>query len=144
MYAQKAALADDGAAGVYVLRNAESGVCYVGKSENMARRIDAHHRGYHGRTATLCREGARTTGSTADLESWERNEVLERMYRGGMDSVRGWRYTRTGPLSADERRSAKGDIVEKYDLCRRCGRNSHFAPACFARSPAAWCAGLPL
>ena len=135
---------DDGA-GVYVLRNVESGVCYVGKSDNVARSIEAHHRGYHGRTATLRREATlRTRGSVADLESWERNEVLARMYRDGMDSVRGWRYTRQGPLTEYERRAVKADIVEKYDLCRRCGRDSHFANRCFASSAARWCAGLPL
>jgi hypothetical protein len=58
-----------------------------------------------------------------------------------MDSVRGWRYTRKGPLTEYERRAVKS---EKYDLCRRCGRDSHFANRCFANSAARWCAGLPL
>ncbi len=60
-------------AGVYVLRNVESGVCYVGKSDNVARHIVAHHCGYHGSTATLWREPMRTRGSAADLESYTKD-----------------------------------------------------------------------
>jgi hypothetical protein len=63
--------ASDDCAGVYVLRNVESGVCYVGKSDNVARRIGAHHRG--SRTATLRREPMRTRGSAADLESYTKD-----------------------------------------------------------------------
>jgi hypothetical protein len=127
-------------AGVYVLRNTETNVCYVGKSDNIPVRINQHMQGNRG----LDREGAITFGSTDDLESWERNEVLTRMYRSGMDSVRGWRYTRKGPLSMEEKISARNDIMEKFDLCRRCGHNNHFVDKCFARTPAFWCKDIPM
>ena len=127
-------------AGVYVTRNNETSVCYVGKSENIPVRINQHMQ----ESRNIRREGTITHGSTSDLESWERNEVLTRMYRTGMDSVRGWRYTRKGPLSMDERISARNDIMEKFDLCRRCGHNNHFADKCFARSPAFWCKDIPM
>ena len=126
------------APGVYVLRNARTNVCYVGKSANVPERIRQHRNSSNG--DVLNRESLLTTaGSVGDLESWERNEVLTRMFTEGMDSVRGWRFTSRGTLTLDEKHSAKNDIMEKFDLCRRCGRDSHFANSCFARSPAFWC-----
>jgi hypothetical protein len=129
-------------AGVYVLRNTETNVCYVGKSGNIEARL-LQHREDSG-NAALHRERTMTGGSVDDLESWERNEVLTRMYRGGMESVRGWRYTTKGQLSMEDRISARNDIMEKFDLCRRCGHNNHFADKCFARSPASWCKDIPM
>ena len=132
------------AAGVYVLKSKATGVFYVGKSNDMESRI-AQHRSNN--DDVLTRERTITFGSVDDLESWERNEVLTRMYsdgEGDMDGVRGWRYTRRGKLTTDERISARDDIVEKFDLCRRCGRDSHFADRCFARSPAIWCKDIPM
>ena len=123
--------------GVYALRNAQTNVCYVGKSTNIENRVLQHQN--ENRPDVLRRESVLTQGSTNDLESWERNEVLTRMYREGMESVRGWRYTRRGPLTMDEKISARNDIIEKFDLCRRCGLDSHFADKCFARSTAYWC-----
>ena len=132
----------EGSQGVYVLRNTNTNELYVGKSSNIDNRI-RQHKAENGR-GLLVREQTMTTGSTNDLESWERNEVLTRMYRHGMDSVRGWRYTTRGALAMDNLISARNDIIEKFDLCRRCGRNSHFADRCFARSPAFWCKDIPM
>jgi len=137
------------AAGVYVLRSKATGVCYVGKSNDMESRIAQHRSSSNNDDDdVLTRERTITFGSVDDLESWERNEVLTRMYSDGegdnMDGVRGWRYTRRGKLTTDERISARDDIVEKFDLCRRCGRIGHFADRCFARSPAIWCKDIPM
>jgi predicted GIY-YIG superfamily endonuclease len=129
-------------AGVYVLRNTRTNVYYVGKSMNIETRL-LQHREDNGND-TLTREGTMTVGSVHDLESWERNEVLTRMYRNGMDGVRGWRYTDKGPLSMEDKISARNDIMEKFDLCRRCGHNNHFIDKCFARSPAFWCRDIPM
>jgi hypothetical protein len=132
---------DHNQAGVYVLKNTQTNVYYVGKSENIENRI-LQHRDIN--QAALNRETTITTGSKDDLESWERNEVLTRMYRFGMESVRGWRYTRKGELTTQEKTSARNDIMEKFDLCRRCGHNNHFANKCFAKSSAFWCKDIPL
>lgn len=132
---------DSGITGIYVLRNPRTGSCYVGKSNNVQNRLLQHQDATQER---LVQERPLTTGSTGDLESWERNEVLTRMYRHGLDSVRGWRYTHRGSLTPEERLSARNDIMEKFDLCRRCGRNSHFADSCFARTPAEWCKNMPM
>ena len=118
--------------GVYVLRSIRTGVCYVeiGDLEKMKKK------------SGMKSESLSTTGSVNDLESWERSEVLTRMFIEGFDRVRGFEYNSKGPLSMGKKRSARDDIMEKFDLCRRCGRDSHFASRCFARSPASWCRGV--
>ena len=140
--AKKHQLSENNSQGVYVLQNRHTNTVYVGKSENVEKRIHQHKQA--NQDHVLRRERTLTTGSGNDLESWERNEVLTRMYTEGMDNVRGWRYTRRGPLTTEEKSSARSDIMEKFDLCRRCGRNSHFANRCFAGTPAHWCKDVPM
>jgi predicted GIY-YIG superfamily endonuclease len=134
-------------AGVYVLKTT-TGLYYVGKSNDIDARILDHRRGI----GAACLEGKGgfevifsllTSGSTSDLESWERNETLQRMLTHGIDNVRGWMFTAT-MLSEDDRRDAFRQICEKYDLCRRCGRNTHFSDQCFAGSGAYWTDGIAL
>ena len=130
-----------GRAGVYVLRTA-SGMYYVGKSADIDSRIKQHRSG----VGAMCLNGEEfqvmprllTSGSVSDLESWERNETLQRMRANGIDNVRGWMYTSSGPLSDDERQDVFRQICEKFDLCRRCGREGHFAHSCFAKSFDKW------
>jgi predicted GIY-YIG superfamily endonuclease len=131
-------------AGIYVLK-AASGLYYVGKSNDIRARIQEHQRGF----GAVCLAGESvhevsgllTSGSTADLESWERNETLQRMLTHGIDHVRGWMFTAT-VLSDEDRSDAFRQICEKFDLCRRCGRESHFSGQCFAKSGAAWAGSL--
>ncbi len=135
-----------GRAGIYVLRTS-SGLYYVGKSNDIDARIAEHRRG----AGASCLSGASssfqvlsnllTSGSTSDLESWERNETLQRMRAHGIANVRGWMFTSTALSDADYQ-DAFRQICEKFDLCRRCGRASHFAERCFARNADAWAADM--
>jgi hypothetical protein len=59
------------------------------------------------------------------------------MYRRGINSVRGWMFV-SKTLSEEQTESAFNQVCERFDLCRKCGRNSHFASACFAKSKAQW------
>ena len=135
--------------GIYVLeyRSEETKKFYVGKSNDVARRVDAHMSGQGGvgylNGRNLRQVALISGGSLGDLESWERNETLERMYRFGIDNVRGWMFT-DPELSDDEYEAAFNQICEKFDLCRRCGRNSHFRNNCFARTTAEWSGKMDL
>ncbi len=131
--------------GIYVLLTT-SGLYYVGKSNDIDSRIRDHQRGL----GAACLNGSRfqvittlTSGSASDLESWERNETLHRMLHHGIENVRGWMFTST-QLSENDSQSAFRQICEKFDLCRRCGRRSHFADQCFARSIDKWAGGGPV
>jgi hypothetical protein len=71
------------------------------------------------------------------MESWERAETLTRMFKHGIRRVRGWLYT-TRFLSQSQVESAYQQICEKFDLCRKCGRNDHFIHQCKADCRAPW------
>ena len=123
--------------GICALSDAD-GVVYVGRSWDVARRLAQQHNLF----CTALEEcPLLTIGSLLDLESWERNEVLTRMHRFGMQSTRGWRF---GRLTRAEQLEARAAIIAKFRLCPRCGRSAHFGPRCVARTCASWCAHLPL
>ena len=124
--------------GVYCLTDSD-GKIYVGKSENIPERINDHRMGEGTRFLgpNLQKIAPETTPIPSDLESWERNETLAMMYKHGIEKVRGWMFTTTR-LSDDQKQDAFSQICEKLDLCRKCGRDSHFVNSCFARSKADW------
>ena len=135
--------------GIYVLENlsGKTPKFYVGKSNNITHRIHAH-KTVQGGVGYLTNCNLRQVplishGSLDDLESWERNETIERMYRYGIDNVRGWMFTSLS-LSEEQYQAAFNQICEKFDLCRRCGHNSHFKQKCFARTTAAWSGKMSL
>lgn len=107
-----------------------NGMMYVGKSNNIERRVHEHESGEFavswGEPTMIPTE---TTPIPNDLESWERNETLHLMKKHGISKVRGWKYT-TMTLTPEERRNATEQIREKYDLCRLCGSDKHFASNC--------------
>ncbi len=130
--------------GVYVLQMRGDSLQYVGKSNDIDSRIQDHREGF----GALClpkdvigmdmvEVAPITSGCTNDTESWERNETLTRMKLFGISNVRGWMFT-SSMLSEDDKRCAFRQICEKFDLCRRCGRASHFAEKCFATSADVW------
>lgn len=123
---------EDESSGVYVLRYVDR-TYYVGKTTNMPARLAEHRT--KGDFEVLKPE---TPGSAMDLESWERNETLHRMLKHGVDKVRGWMFT-SRRLSESNLQDIFAQICEKYDLCRRCGRATHFASGCYARTRAPWC-----
>ena len=133
------ALGSSSTRGVYALEDSD-GKVYVGKSENIERRIEEHHRGGGTRFInknSFRRISLKTPAIQSDLESWERNETLTQMYHRGIDQVRGWMYTTTN-LSEDQQQDIFTQICEKFDLCRKCGRKGHFIQQCYARTQAHW------
>ena len=69
--------------------------------------------------------------------------MLARMYEFGIDNVRGWMYTlKTMPL--EKKLSAFDLICENYDLCRKCGRGTHFIRECGAVSTDRWTGGMEI
>jgi predicted GIY-YIG superfamily endonuclease len=122
-------------AGVYVLE-LPKGRFYVGKSGNVEERLEQHRRGEGASCAEkFIRRVAPITQPDEDAEAWERAETLARMRRVGISRVRGWMFT-APELTEAQREAAFGQVCERFDLCRRCGRSGHFAAACGAGSRA--------
>ena len=114
---------------------------YVGKtSRSVQARLQEHMR---------CAKSARFSGAAftklhpptgrllprlgnleGDGDGPERDETLRQMHRRGPQCVRGWKYVRSGPLSAQELADIEGNIRELFDLCRKCGRQGHFSMQC--------------
>ena len=110
--------------GVYVLELA-NGRYYIGKSNDIDRRISQHL--LNGKDVQ--RRLAPETMGSPDWEAWERNETLHWMHHKGIKNVRGWLYTEP-VFSEDLERHAFGQLCERYDLCRKCGRKGHFISQC--------------
>jgi len=134
--------------GIYVLKfnDGVKPTFYVGKSKDISLRMQQHASGegagcVSGRSFTEVKPI--TSGTPGDMESWERSETLERMYQFGIDTTRGWKYVfAVMPLS--QKLSAFDDVCERFDLCRRCGRGSHFVRECEALTTDRWAGGLEL
>ena len=124
--------------GIYALQDT-TGRIYIGKSNDKAARIRQHHNGQG--TGFLSSPMAEiplsTGGRLEDLESWERNETLNQMYLKGITQVRGWMFA-SPTLSPIQKHQAYQQVCEKFDLCRKCGRHTHFANECRAKSMAYW------
>jgi predicted GIY-YIG superfamily endonuclease len=134
--------------GIYVLRieNRPKPFFYVGKADDIERRIKQHTDGGGAYCITgeqFTRVDPLTNGSVYDMESWERNEVLTRMHQFGIDNVRGWMYT-FKHITMEQKVSAFDQICEKFDFCRKCGRNSHFVRDCHSMSTDLWTCGMEL
>jgi len=134
--------------GVYVLKSKDSNMFYVGKSNDIQARIKEHKSNDENSSAFLKQKMQNfdsikplTIGSIDDLESWERNETLHLMRIHGIENVRGWMFT-TVNLSTEHKKDAFKQICEKFDLCRHCGRSSHFVNDCVATSMDFWCPNL--
>ena len=101
----------------------------------------AQHLAGEGASVTVGKDAVRVSPYTAPipghLEAWERAETLERMFRHGIEKVRGWMFT-TPVMSQDQRDSAFEQICVYKKLCTTCGRGGHFAASCFANSKAQW------
>ena len=125
-------------AGVYTIGDV-SGRIYIGKSSDIDKRIQEHASGAGTSflDGTIRKLPTITSGPKDDMESWERNETLEQMYQKGIQKVRGWMFT-TSVLTEKQEEDAFKQICEKYDLCRKCGHNNHFADRCYAKKRAEW------
>lgn len=117
-------------AGIYVLE-LEGCKFYVGKSNDVERRVRAHETGaaYWTRKHRMIRRVQPMTSITGDLNLAEQAETVARMKRHGVDNVRGWRFTRM-TLSKEDRALINLLMTEGDDLCRRCGKPGHFIMQC--------------
>jgi len=111
-------------AGVYVVEY-NNGNIYVGKSNDIDARIQEHKR-KHGKLREI---NGLATAIPQDLEAWERSEFLAQVAEHSIDYVRGWRFTKTN-LSKQDLDEVEAELREKYDLCRLCGAQGHFANEC--------------
>lgn len=124
--------------GVYVLELGEGGKFYVGQSRNISRRIEDHQSGrqraaYVDANGGILRQLAPSTPRNEDFAEWEKKETLYLMMKYGYENVRGWEWTRVGPLCFNDLHMIKRDLMGTLNLCRKCGTKGHFAAQCNIR-----------
>ena len=129
------------ASGVYVVE-LKGGRFYVGQSTNIPHRMMQHRGELPGGSAwckanTFLGRVAPMTPPQADFESWERTETLARMHKHGIDAVRGWMYVSV-ELTQAQREHVFQQVCEKFNLCRACGGQGHYAVDCRGNRRARW------
>jgi hypothetical protein len=114
----------DDSSGIYILSD-KSGRYLVGQSADVIREMweITMERGSNflsaGGMFPVCPE---TSGSSKDLDKWERNETLKLMKRHGIKKVRGWIY-KDPVLSKEQEEDAWRQICAKFKLCMHCGKS---------------------
>lgn len=74
-----------------------------------------------------------------DLEDWLRCEVLSRMYKYGIQNVRGWMfYQEEATLCSFQIRSAFNQVCYRFRLCNQCGGEGHSDASCISNTYATW------
>ena len=137
-----AATALPAARGVYVLE-LNGGGFYVGKSENVQSRVQQHLAGAGSSRYCSAKGGVKRvvptlTPAQENLAGWEQSETLAQMRKHGFDNVRGFEWTRSGPLEASDYQTIRTLLLGHADLCRRCGGEGHFAAQCGNRRKQSW------
>ena len=115
---------------IYVLKLRE-GKYYVGKSDNVMRRLQEHVSG-----SSSCAEWSRRYGVENLIYVQEQksifdedNKVKELMMKHGFDNVRGGAYARS-ELTPEELTLLKKEFAGALGLCYNCGRAGHYIGDC--------------
>lgn len=114
---------------IYVLRLKEDKY-YVGKTSQPDKRIQDHRDGkgsYWTSLYPMIDVAEQFEGDTFDEDKY----VKKYMAEFGIDNVRGGSYVRQH-LSPEDEAVLKKELLGASDACFRCGRDSHFANACYA------------
>lgn len=103
---------------------------YVGKATDVQKRVRDH---FQGKGAALTRaDPPIDLLPLLDGRGDELRETLAQMAVHGLNSVRGYRWVHRN-LRQGDRRAIIEDMIEQFNLCRRCGRQGHFASQCRSR-----------
>ena len=121
---------------VYVLE-LEKGKIYVGKSNNVKRRIWLHENNNGSSWTKKYNVIKQLNTITKESPFWELDETLERIRIHGIDNVRGSLFTSCNLLNQDKIMTAKL-YCEKYNYCRKCGGKDHFILQCKNTSVEDW------
>lgn len=117
--------------GIYVLKLSH-GKFYVGRSNDIATRIDAHMNGrgsYWTRKYKVEKVLHPLKKIHGDDNLAEQAETIARMKLHGIDNVRGWLFTMM-ELGPEHRRMIDMLMTENDDLCRKCGQKGHYIMQC--------------
>lgn len=114
--------------GIYVLK-LENNKYYVGRSENVQERIEAHIQGY-GSEFTKRYKVKKVIEIIETEDMFEEDKVTKRyMSKYGIDHVRGGSYT-TIELSKETKQFLRKEIYGGTNRCYQCGLEGHYIKDC--------------
>ena len=117
---------------VYVLR-LRSGKYYVGKTDNLDRRIEQHMSG-RGAAWTQKYKPVAVEKTYKNAGQFDEDKVTkEYMAKYGIENVRGGTYVSV-ELDESQEDAVQKEIRGATDCCTRCGRKGHFVKDCYART----------
>jgi predicted GIY-YIG superfamily endonuclease len=115
---------------IYIL-NLENGKYYIGKSNNIANRVQQHIEG-DGSVWTRKYKPISVKQILQNVSPFEEDKhVKEYMAKYGIDNVRGGSYV-SEYLTHEEYSLLQKEIWGAKDCCTVCGRSGHFAKDCYA------------
>ncbi|MBA3756889.1 MAG: GIY-YIG nuclease family protein [Nitrosomonas sp.] len=121
----------DGRVWIYVLR-LQDDKYYVGKTSKLEKRLQDHREG-NGSHWTSLYPFVEVVESFEGDAFDEDKYVKKYMAEHGIDNVRGGSYVRQH-LSPEDEAALKKELIGASDSCFRCGRNTHFASQCYAKT----------
>ena len=125
--------------GVYKLKLSENKY-YIGKSTDIDRRIWCHENdngSYWTKKYHFLNREPLLTDNNNNSKFWELEETLENICLYGINNVRGSMFTKMSLLREDKIKAAQL-YCEMYDLCRKCGSDSHFITHCNQKHMEPW------
>lgn len=117
---------------IYVLR-LEGGKYYVGKTDNLTKRIEEHFDG-NGSAWTRKYKPVSIVEKRVNVSSFEEDKYTkEYMSKYGIDNVRGGSYAQIN-LDQVQKEALTRELRGAEDLCAKCGREGHFVSNCYAKT----------
>lgn len=119
---------------IYILK-LEAGCYYVGKSDDVKKRVDSHFKGKGCEWTKRYKpiKLIKTIKNTSHFDEDKNVKIL--MSKHGIDKVRGGSYSQI-KLSEEEISLLKRELNSASNKCLRCGRDSHFIKDCYATTDA--------
>ena len=115
---------------IYILELAH-GKYYVGKTSNLAQRLEEHQKGNGSRWTQIHPMVKLVESFQGDVFD-EDKYVKIYMMKYGIDQVRGGSYSQV-KLDDDARAAVTKELHGTSDSCFRCGRDNHFVQQCYAK-----------
>ena len=117
---------------IYILE-LENGKYYVGKTNNLDKRLNQHKYGFGSEWTKKYKfiKLIEIINSESNFDEDKYTKIY--MDKFGIDNVRGGSYNKI-ELTNNQKENLMAELRTSNNVCYRCGRNSHFIKNCYAKT----------